>query len=538
MRHAMRAAAVFFWVAALIGCTVETSPSGGTTGGGNADGTNGGGTPSEGATGETPSAPTAASPAALSFSVSLVPQSGISGQESVNFAIPLREGLLTDENRIRLLQNGSEITASRRGLARHPDGSWMSVQIQALVTISGTTVLSVEVDQAPLVNSSSMVAVSGTLITNGTYGYQEPRVWAVLPAAWLADSGISGPALAQADVPAALNAWQTLCDYDAWDTAQFLSESASGIWLFDRPTSFYRGYAITGAQSPLMSAYRETSLYLNRISGTGSATRITLPNVSNGDLKYHYTQGLALHYLLTGDDRYREAAENIAIRAHDLWTDPGYDGGDDFWTERHAGFGLLAYEWAARVSDDRASTFVAWSNEAVTAYLEAQEGFPSGQTPASWQNGNTTARCFSHTADAHDEDYGTTGCSPWMSGILADGLEAYAIRVGGTAADAARRSLVKLGRAIAEHGRDPSGKPYYWMVTGQGSGEVDDFDEHWGESAYIVAMAWYYGGRSDSALKQAADALAAGFKNNGEVGQLRSFNWQCRSAVQTPIYLK
>jgi hypothetical protein len=476
-------------------------------------------------------------PPVLNFSVTLIPQSGVSGQQRINFAIPLREGLLIDENRIRILQNGFEITAGRRGLARHPDGSWMSIQIQTLATVSGTTTLNVEVDQAPQTQALGLVNVIDTLATSSN-GYQEPRVWVVLPAAWLAASAIAGPSLAQADIPASLSAWNALCDYDRWDTDAFLAASADGIWLFDRPTSFYRGYVITGSQSPLMSAYREASLYLSHVSGTGSSTRISLPGVSADDLKYHYTQGLALHYLLTGDDRFREAAENIAIRAHDLWADPGYAGGDDFWTERHAGFGLLAYEWAARVSDDRASTFAAWATEAVTAYLEAQEGFPSGQTPASWQNSGAV-RCFSHTADAHGEDFGTTGCSPWMSGILADGLEAYATRVGGTAADDARRSLVKLGRAIAEHGRDPSGKPYYWMATGSGQpGEVDDFDEHWGESAYIVAMAWHYSGRSDSALKQAADALVAGLAAHGEVGQLRSFNWQCRSAVLAPAYLK
>ena len=52
-----------------------------------------------------------------------------------------------------------------------------------------------------------------------------------------------------------------------------------------------------------------------------------------------------------------------------------------------------------------------------------QESFPAGY-------GDADARCFAHTADAHAEDFGTWGCSPWMSAILADGLDAYATERG------------------------------------------------------------------------------------------------------------
>jgi hypothetical protein len=33
-------------------------------------------------------------------------------------------------------------------------------------------------------------------------------------------------------------------------------------------------------------------------------------------------------------------------------------------------------------------------------------------------------------------------------------------------------------------------------------------------------------------------ALVEGFASRGEVGQLRSFNWQCRSAPMTPTFLR
>jgi len=125
-----------------------------------------------------------------------------------------------------------------------------------------------------------------------------------------------------------------------------------------------------------------------------------------------------------------------------------------------------------------------------------------------------------------------------MSAILADGLDAYATERGGAQAEAARASLVKLARAIARDGLDPSGKPYYWMGVGNGQGEVDDYDEHWGEPAYVVALGWHHAGRNDSALETVARGLVAGLAENGGAPHMRSFNWQCRSAVATPFYLQ
>ena len=122
--------------------------------------------------------------------------------------------------------------------------------------------------------------------------------------------------------------------------------------------------------------------------------------------------------------------------------------------------------------------------------------------------------------------------------ILADGLDAYARRVGGATGDAVRSALARLGRMIAWHGLDDGGKPYYWMGAGVDADEIDDYDEHWGESAYVVAMAWHWGGRTDASLRATADDLVAGLRTRGEAGQLRSFNWQCRSSVMAPYFLR
>lgn len=468
------------------------------------------------------------------FDVELEPQVASTAVRRINFAVPLPEGMLTSADRIVVKSGGTALPAARRALATWPGGSLRSVQIQIELAVPATMSIAVTVGESSSAAALALVPVEQTLVTaDGTSG---PAVWAVLPASWLGVSRVAGPSRASAEVKGtALAAWDRVCNYTTWGTDTFVPiRGDQGSWLYDRPTAFYRGYQRTGSAAPLRSAYREAAIYRAALTGTGSATRIGVPS-SADDLKYHYAQGLAIHYLLTGDDRFREAAENVAVRAHDLWGSPGYAGGADFWTERHAGFGLLAYEWAAAVSDDRASLFTGWAAEAVSAYLEVQSKYPLGYA-------STTERCFAHSAAAHGEDYGYFGCSPWMSAILADGLDAHAYRLAssGNAAGAqgVRSSLVKLGQFVAKQGRDATGRPLYWAGAGVTSDEADPYEEHWGESAYVVALAWYWSGKTDTALRKAADDLVTGLDTKGEAGQLRSFNWQCRSGVMTPFYLK
>jgi hypothetical protein len=470
-----------------------------------------------------------APPVDPSFRVELAAQPGVTGVQRIDFAVPLPRRLVTDANLVSVaVADGAELPAARRGLATWPDGSLRSIQIQVDVDVDRVTALDIVVGATPSAGAIDTVPVAETLVVaDGTEG---PRVWVRLPADWLAGSGVAGPIATAAQIAGtALDAWTSLCDYAAWDTAAFLALADDrGSWLYDRPTAMYRGHAVTGDASPLASAYREAAIYLAGITGSGHDTRIGIPTAAD-DVKYHYTQGMAIHYLLTGDDRFREAAEDVAIRVHDLWSDPHYDPGD-FWTERNAGFSLLAYEWAAAVSDDRADMFDGFSREAATAYLALLDDGAHAWEP--------DARCFAHDAADHDEPFGYFGCSPWMSAILADALDAYARRVGGTDGDAARAGLVKLGTMIARHGRGPEGRPYYWMGAGVDSAEADEYDEHWGESAYLVGMAWNLGGRADESLRAAAMELVDGFATRGEVGQLRSFNWQCRSAVAAPYFLR
>jgi hypothetical protein len=462
--------------------------------------------------------------------VKLTPQSGVSGKQRVNFAVPLQPGQLRDATLVRLLAAGREVSTATRLLARYADGSARSVQIQADLTFSGPMDVEVVLGSARTAPALSLVPVSQTLKAAG--GESGPLVWAQLPAAWLSGSGVAGPQVTEAEVAGGpLDAWRRVCDYARHNVESFLNlKGDAAVWLFDRGTAMYRGYARRGDLGTLQSAYRETAIYRNGITGTGTSTRIGVPGKAD-DLKYHYTQNMALHYLLTGDDRFRESAEAVATRAAALWPRPGYTSSTNFWTERHAGFALLAYVWAMIVSDDRAAEFRTLADQAVTAYINGQATYPSNYT-------DREARCFAHSGASQGEDYSSAGCSPWMSAILADGMDAYATERGGTQATAARASLVQLGRMLAKEGRDGSGRPFYWLGVGSGRDEVDSYDEHWGESAYVVAMAYHHTGRSDTRLRTVASELMAGLKAKGVAPHMRSFNWQCRSAPGAAYFLK
>jgi hypothetical protein len=468
-------------------------------------------------------------PMPTKLTVTLVPDGG-TGMQRVNFAVPMPVGLLGDENAVRVLAGDTELPAARRALARYADGSLRSVQVQVDVDVAATQALTVELGVAGAAGPA-LAAVGTTLIGSGNNVH--PRVWALLPSEVLTASGVAGVLVPQASLASTpLDAWRTLCDYQAWGTDRFLVNSATSrdVWLYDRVTAMYRGYAATGSLVPLRSAYREAEIYRAgmTISG-GIATNIAVPGAQT-DLKYYYAQNMALHYLFTGDERYREAAEAVSAKIATMWN-PQYDGGDRFWTERHAGFALLAHEWALAVTDDQATAIAARSETDVTAFLAMQMSYPANYS-------DPNARCFAHSATAHAEGYGYDGCSPWMSAILADALDQYARRIGGTRAAQVKDSLARLGRILARDGRDATGKPFYWMGVGTTSDEIDDYDEHWGEPAYVIALAYAATGKTEPALKTAAEQLIAGLAANGVVGQTRSFNWQCRSAVMTPALLE
>src|SRR5687768_18595134 len=93
------------------------------------------------------------------------------------------------------------------------------------VDVGTTTKLTVELGTTGA-TGPTMAAVSTTL--TGTGNNVHPRVWVVMPSVLLTASGVAGPLIPQVDVAnTPLDAWREICDYDRWDTDEFLVNSAA-----------------------------------------------------------------------------------------------------------------------------------------------------------------------------------------------------------------------------------------------------------------------------------------------------------------------
>ena len=57
--------------------------------------------------------------------------------------------------------------------------------------------------------------------------------------------------------------------------------SDAAVWLYDRGTTAYRGYARRGDLVTLETAYRETAIYRAGITGTGASTRIPISRTTS-----------------------------------------------------------------------------------------------------------------------------------------------------------------------------------------------------------------------------------------------------------------
>ena len=256
------------------------------------------------------------------------------------------------------------------------------------------------------------------------------------------------------------------------------------------------------------SAYREAAIYRAGMTiSDGVATAIAVPTAQT-DLKYHYTPG---HGAALPADRRRPLSARPPRPSRDasptMWN-PEYDGGDDFWTERHAGFALLAHEWAADGHrrpgrDDRGARRRRRRPRSSRCRRRTRPATP------------IRTRAASRTPPtAHGETYGYVGCSPWMSAILADG--ARRLRAPRRRHARRRTCAQSLGAARPDHRARRSRRDRQAATTGWASApardEIDDYDEHWGESAYVVAhgLALRRGRTDAGAASTAADAADRG----------------------------
>ena len=181
----------------------------------------------------------------------------------------------------------------------------------------------------------------------------------------------------------------------------------------------------------------------------------------------------------------------------------------------------------------RPTTIAARSEAAVTAYLAMQMALSVGYT-------DTDARCFAPQRDRARRDFGYNGLQP----VDERDPRGRARRV--RAPRRRARARPQVGARARAPGQDdraarvatrPASRSTGWASAPPGRGRR--VRRALGRDRRTSSR-WLELRRQATTRRSstAADQLIAGLKSKGVAGQIRSFNWQCRSAVMTPALLK
>jgi len=450
------------------------------------------------------------------------------GMHVASFGVPFGPGVLTDDRELRVLgADGQEIPAWTRPLAHWwidgKKGTIRSVLVQVACGFLDAKPRKVRLvwGRARQRSRPKETPVAETQFARlwepprpaagfaDTFEYRCPKVLAVLPPEWLCAS-----LLVWQQVPAGRNkvaAWFDKHLVERFDASlRYVSANARAYeaHLFDRPATYVKVYARHGAAKHLLAAIQAGDFYIRHLREDGF---FDLKRYK--DVKYVYTEGPALLYLLTGDERYRQAVDR-AMKAWATHRRIEYTG-RGFWTERHHGFGMLAYLHAYELAGEAAHLTKA------RRFFEA--AYAMQVKPA---DGKGPDGAWVHTGSSHGDGSGWT-TSPWMSAFLADAIWKYWMLSGD---DRCPASLAMYAKFIARHAVTPDAKGVYYMANSPGRGKSANAESppHNVEAVYLLAMGWWLSGGRDAELRKPIETLWPPVMTDGANRPGRKFNWRFR----------
>ncbi len=401
------------------------------------------------------------------------------GNELVNFGLPLPPGFLSDPQHVRVVNAvGQEFSAAVRVLEPWRiggrEGSIRSLLIQLTSDFSREQTQRIKILFQPRrKNESSFVPVEETLINKD--GLDGPRIMALLPAGWLCDSWIVGPQTPSSESD----------QYRAYD--QFVERNFPG--------SLVR----SGDKRFLDAAYH--AAHFVRLHTQMDGPDAGIFTLKGPDLKYVYPRAMHIHYLLTGDERIREAGkimagyciknQNPVYRPSSLTPSPkGADPerGRRFWTLRHQGYGLLGILHGWELSGDRA--YWVKAQECVDAYYRHQQNPPDGRPK------DGSLRQDWALYDPNEATFkGAT--SAWMMALLLDPLFHYWTL---TSDRRVPEIVIKWCDFLDRQGMVPDGSKAYYVINcfagldpkEQPSTLGPDMEMHNAEMAYTFALGSFF----------------------------------------------
>jgi len=475
-------------------------------------------------------------PLATSTEVTLVPQTEAAGTCVVSFGLPFPPDTLKDDKQIRVLSDGTELAAFTQPLVHwwldRKQGALRSVLVQFEMASQDRSPRKITVawDKPRARSRPALTPISQTQDTVHftpepkdakvalAFDYLRPKVLALLPAPWLCDSLV-----AWQQVPAEQN--QAAPWFDKHLAEQFdgslryisASKEAFEAHLFDRPATYAKVYVRSGQAKHLLAALQANEFYIQHLTANG-----VFDLKPGNDLKYVYSEGSALMFMLTGDERYRQAVE----RAAKSWE--GHAAieykGRGFWTERHHGFGMLAAVHAYEITGeprylDRAARFF---EAAYAMQVKPVDGKPPD---GAWV----------HSGDSHGDGNGWT-TSPWMSCFLTDAIWKYWMLSGEPRCPA---SLALYAKFAQLHAVTPNGRGMWYMANSPGRGKSEDGEDgpHNMEGLYLMALGRYLSKATDGEFMKKFQSLQPAVVEDPANRPGRKFNWRFRETSMLVWFL-
>ena len=490
----------------------------------------------------------------------------------VTFGVPLPRGSLPVGQlaTVKVLRNGDEIPANVAMLTpwRHTsnaaqDASSVRVlRIQVEYTFSapfpasesvsvqwGGSARTVSLDFRDPRTAWHQVTDTTTSTGGATFGPEhnvfEPDVYALLPAEWLATSGLKSPTAAMdssislaripaAQVPAAftgyreadqaqVNFFYSVINDDEPNTEQSANNTnyfsqvppppheLGEPWLYDRATTLYVGYLRSGGFRFLREAVRNADYYRQLLYTAADCNdgacvgSFRLKNQDPAapwhDAKYSYNESLALTYWLTGDELALARVRDVTRVYEDVATSPN----PNSFTERHSGLKWLANVVAYEVTGE--AQYKTELLGILTDFRNAQTAGPSGAP----DDGGIWHSIRSHEGVASD----TPITSPWMSALIADAAaRAYLVSEDARIAQLLRglanhicgagsyMTTIRNGdNGLADQSNDAPLRFPHYLATADGLGWQSTFDpfvdyEHAFDTAAIAAWGAYFAARA------------------------------------------
>lgn len=324
----------------------------------------------------------------------------------VSNGIPFAPGQLTSEREVALFHGGEELPIATKILARWPgDQSIRSLLVQfRLPMTEGQQSVTMRWGQPGTTKPLALTEVS----------WEIPEALALLPARWLCASQVIGEQAPMYD--------HAFPEYDARLKQYYpkrrddrLKGDIREDGYYSTPHVFYQLYVRSGDPEMFLAARKEAISYrdheiLHEGPDRGRHRKYA-------ETRYIYVEALADDYLLTGDERSRAVAQEMAehLKGRFPPSKAFYPkDATNFWTEREAAFPLLGFLAYYEISGDR--EYLRAAGEIVENLYKMQQQWPG--------RGGFIHNLYAHDTEEHGrrDEYGG---SPFMTGLLLEGIIKY-----------------------------------------------------------------------------------------------------------------